>query len=76
MNSINVLTKMMLIMMFSYPLFQITVRYFPFLLVALDHTYVSVFTLHVFYYSFLQEKYNCIDKYNPEFIVFYALFKK
>ncbi|XP_076096922.1 serine/threonine-protein phosphatase 2A 56 kDa regulatory subunit gamma isoform-like isoform X4 [Mytilus galloprovincialis] len=55
---------------------EITVRYFLFLLVALDHTYVSVFTLHVFYYSFLQEKYNCIDKYNPEFIVFYALFKK
>ncbi|XP_071160078.1 serine/threonine-protein phosphatase 2A 56 kDa regulatory subunit gamma isoform-like isoform X2 [Mytilus edulis] len=55
---------------------QITVRYFLFLLVALDHTYVSVFTLHGFYYSFLQEKYYCINKYNPEFIVFYALLQK
>ncbi|XP_071160081.1 serine/threonine-protein phosphatase 2A 56 kDa regulatory subunit gamma isoform-like isoform X5 [Mytilus edulis] len=55
---------------------EITVRYFLFLLVALDHTYVSVFTLHGFYYSFLQEKYYCINKYNPEFIVFYALLQK
>ncbi|XP_063429853.1 serine/threonine-protein phosphatase 2A 56 kDa regulatory subunit gamma isoform-like isoform X6 [Mytilus trossulus] len=35
---------------------QITVRYFLFLLVALGHTYISVFTLHVFILQFPTRK--------------------